>query len=235
MSRRAELAANLAALDRRLAAACALAGRDRAAVTLVAVSKTWPATDVATLAGLGVRDFGENRDQEAAPKTAAVAELLGGRAVRWHFVGQLQTNKCRSVARYADVVHSVDRQRLLPALSAAAARAGRTVDILIQVRLDDDPARGGVSPADLPRLADAAAHAEHLRLRGVMAVAPLDGDPAAAFADLAAAAERLRRTHPDADWISAGMTGDLEPAIAAGSTHVRVGTALFGGRPPVVG
>ena len=227
MTRPDDLAANLAAVEQRVAAACASAGRDRSEVTLVAISKTWPAADVAALRDLGVRDFGENRDQEAAPKAAAVPD------VRWHFVGAVQTNKARSVASYADVVHSVDRPGLVTALSAGAVRTGRVVDALVQVSLDGAPGRGGASPADVPQLADAVAAAAGLRLAGVMAVAPLDGDPAEAFARLAEVAAELRTQHHQAVTVSAGMSGDLEQAVAAGANALRVGTALFGHRPPV--
>ena len=222
----AQLAEALAALEQRLARACAAAGRDREELTLVAVSKTHPAGDVATLRGLGVRDFGENRDQEAREKAAAVPD------VRWHFVGAVQTNKARSVARYAHVVHSVDRAALVQALAVGAGRAERELDVLLQVSLDGDPARGGAPPDEVPRLADQVAAAQRLRLAGVMAVAPRDADPARAFAALAEVAARLRADHPAATAVSAGMTGDLEQAIACGATHVRVGTALFGRRPP---
>jgi pyridoxal phosphate enzyme (YggS family) len=225
-ARAAELTAALAALEQRIAAACAAAGRPRAAVTLVAVTKTHPASDVAVLRDLGVRDVGENRDQEAKQKAAAVP------GVRWHFVGGLQTNKARSVARYADVVHSVDRGALVDALSAGAERAGREVEVLLQVSLDGDPDRGGALPADIPRLAEQVAAAPALHLAGVMAVAPLGADPGRAFARLAQISARLRASHTEAGAISAGMTGDLEQAIAAGATHVRVGTALLGRRPP---
>lgn len=218
----------LAAVEARISAACAEAGRPRAAVTLIAVGKTRPATDLRRLAGLGVSDFGENRDQEAAPKAATLADL----SLRWHFVGRLQTNKCRSVARYAAVVHSVDRPDLVGALGTAARRAGRPLTALVQVSLDGDPGRGGALPADIPRLADAIVAEDGLELGGVMGIAPLGGDPVAAFAKLAEVADRVRSAYPQAAAISAGMTDDLEPAIAAGATYVRVGTALFGRRPP---
>jgi pyridoxal phosphate enzyme (YggS family) len=224
--RRAELAAALAALEQRLQRACAAARRDRSQVTLVAVSKTHPADDVRVLRDLGVRDFGENRDQEARVKAGAVD------GVRWHFVGALQTNKARSVATYADLVHSVDRRPLVDALSTGARRAGRELDVLLQVSIDGDPARGGAVPKDVPTLADAVGAAPGLRLRGVMAVAPLGADPDRAFGELADIVARLRADHPGASEISAGMTGDLEQAIAHGATFVRVGTALFGRRPP---
>ena len=228
--RAAVLAAGLAAVEQRVAAACAAAGRARDDVRLVAVSKTWPASDVEAVAGLGVLDVGEARDQEAAPKAQALAHL----PLRWHFLGQLQTNKARSVASYAAVVHSVDRTRLVGALSDGAQRAGREVRVLLQVSLDGDPDRGGVLPADAPALADAVAGAPGLVLGGVMAVAPRGADPRAAFDALVALGAGLRRDRPGALDVSAGMSGDLEQAVAAGATLLRVGTALFGHRPPLL-
>lgn len=225
-----ELAANLTSVRRRIETACAAAGRDAADVTMIAVTKTFPASDVRLLAELGVTDIGENRDQEAAPKAAACADLT----LTWHFVGQLQTNKARSVVTYADVVHSVDRPRLVTALSAAATRAGRVPRCLVQVALDDDSARGGARTGDVPALAAQIAAADGLELGGVMAVAPLGADPGAAFAVLADVAAELRAEYPAATIISAGMSGDLEQAITCGATHVRVGTALLGGRRAIV-
>jgi pyridoxal phosphate enzyme (YggS family) len=224
VNRVAELAANLAALEDRVAAACAAAGRVRGEVAVVAVSKTWPVADIAALRDLGVRDFGENRDAEAAGKAA---QLDG---VRWHFVGAVQTNKARSVASYADVVHSVDRSGLVTALAAGAERAGRVVDVLIQVSLDADPGRGGAPPAAVATLAEQVARVAGLRLVGVMAVAPRGADPGEAFARLAVVASDVRRDHPGATLVSAGMSGDLEAAVTAGANVLRVGTALFGHR-----
>lgn len=227
-----ELAANLAAVRRRVAAACAAAGRDPAELTTVVVTKTFPVSDVRALAALGVRDVGENRDQEARAKVAACAR--GPEAgLRWHFVGRLQTNKAGSVAGYADVVHSIDRGRLVAALSRAAGACGRTIDALVQVSLDGDVSRGGVLPDELAGLADAVAGADGLRLRGVMAVAPLGEDPRRAFERLAGLAARLVSQHPQATWVSAGMSGDLEAAVACGATHLRVGGAVLGSRPPL--
>jgi pyridoxal phosphate enzyme (YggS family) len=228
-----ELACRLAAVEERIAAACAQAGRDRAELTLVVVTKTFPASDVRALAGLGVVDVGESRDQEAAPKAEACADL----DLRWHFVGRLQTNKAASVARYADWVHSVDRERLVVALTKGAAHAGRRLEVLLQVCLDTDPAeagrRGGARPSDVPRLADAVAAADGLHLAGVMAVAPREGDPREAFERLAEISSRLRAAHPEAVAVSAGMSGDLEAAVACGATHLRVGSAVLGSRPPL--
>ena len=231
--REQELAANLADVRRRLADACAHARRDPAEVTLVAVTKTWPAQDVVRLARLGVTDVGENRDQEAAPKAEAVQET--GTRVRWHFVGQLQRNKARSVAGYADLVHSVDSVRLAEALGRAALdRRDTPLDVLIQVSVDGDPDRGGVVPAELDALAAAVAGDAGLVLKGVMTVAPLEWEPARAFAVLAELAGRVRSDHPGATFISAGMSGDVEEAIDYGATHVRVGSALLGNRPSLM-
>lgn len=231
-ARRAELSANLAALTERIAAACAAAGRAPGEVTLVAITKTFPASDVRLLYELGVRDVGENRDQEAAPKAAECAGL--GPDLTWHFVGQLQTNKCASVVRYASVVHSVDRLRLVHALGGHARKAGRVITCLVQVSLDTGPGRGGAAPAQVPEVAAAVAAEEGLLLGGVMAVAPLGIPASEAFAPLPEIAAMVREIRPEAVMISAGMSGDLEEAIAAGATHVRVGTALLGGRPAFV-
>ncbi|MEU5913848.1 YggS family pyridoxal phosphate-dependent enzyme [Micromonospora sp. NPDC047527] len=233
--RRAELAAGLAQVRARIADACADAGRDRAEVTMIAVTKTYPADDVLALAGLGVTDMGENRDQEAAGKAAEVA--AAGVSPRWHFIGQLQRNKARSVVRYADVVHSVDSARLARALASAAADRERPLDALVQVSIDGDPARGGALPGSddpgvgLEAVAEAVADAPALRLAGLMAVAPLGWQPERAFARLAEVAEAFRTVHPGATALSAGMSGDLEIAIRYGATHVRVGSALLGMRP----
>lgn len=232
-ARRDEIADALRVVRARIDDACSAIGRDPDGVTLVAVTKTFPASDVRVLADLGVTDIAENRDQEARAKHAECAEL----PLRWHFVGQLQRNKVRSVASYADVVHSVDRLSLVTALSTAATSSGREVTALVQIGLDagDDSERGGV-PADLALdLADAVALAPGLKLGGVMAVAPLCGDVDAAFATLARAAERIRDQHPSAVIVSAGMSGDLEQAIHHGATHVRIGTALLGHRAAPVG
>ncbi|AXG77375.1 YggS family pyridoxal phosphate-dependent enzyme [Streptomyces paludis] len=233
--RRSELAANLAAVERRIADACAAAGRERSEVTLIVVTKTYPASDVWLLHELGVRQVAENRDQDAAPKAASCKDL----SLIWHFVGQLQTNKVRSVASYADVVQSVDRIKLVSALSAAAVRAEREPVCLIQVALDAESgergARGGVAPDGVEELAAAVAGSPGLRLGGLMTVAPLAGAfagrPEAAFERLREISSRLRADHPAATMVSAGMSADLENAVAAGATHVRVGTAVLGVRP----
>ena len=224
--RREELALRLAAVRERISAACDAAGRAAEEVTLIAVTKTFPASDVRLLSGLGVTDIGENRDAEAAPKAAQCADL----DLVWHFIGQLQTNKAASVARYATFVHSVDRLRLIRSLGAAARRAERVIQGLIEVSLDGDPARGGALADQVPGLAEALAAEPGLVLAGVMAIAPLTMEPAEAFARLLDSAAVVRAVRPAATVISAGMSGDLEAAIAAGATHVRIGTALLGDR-----
>jgi PLP dependent protein len=227
-ARQAELTTRLAEVRARIARAADAVGRPPTSITLVVVTKTWPASDVRLLASLGVRDVGENRDQEAAPKAAECADLAD---LRWHFIGQLQTNKAASVARYARAVHSVDRLRLVGALDRGAAAAGRNVGALVQVSLDLDTGRGGADIADVPSIADAIGASNHLELLGVMAVAPLNTDPAEAFDRLARVAVQLQSAHPSATWVSAGMSADLEAAVAAGATHVRVGSAVLGSRP----
>jgi pyridoxal phosphate enzyme (YggS family) len=226
----AELRAGLERVRAEIAAACTAAGRDPGEVTLVAVTKTFPVTDLRAVAGLGVTDLGENREHELTAKVPECADL----DVRWHFVGQLQSKKAKAVVRYADVVHSVDRPSLVDALSKASTAAGRTVRCLIQVSLSDDtgrPGRGGVEAAELDRMAEQVAAADGLELGGVMAVAPLGADPDRAFAELQQTAARLRAVHPGASWVSAGMSADLAQAIRHGATHVRIGRALLGHRP----
>ena len=222
---------NLRAVRARIDAAARASGRDPAEVALLAVSKTWPAADVRALAALGQRAFGENRAQELLAKAPEVGDL----DVRWHFVGQLQRNKAAAVARLGAVVHTVDRESLALALDRAGEQAGRPVDVLLQVDLGGaagaTAARGGAAPDDVRVLADLVDRSPGLRLRGLMAVAPRDEDPGPAFDRLAALADRVRADHPEAVELSAGMSGDLEDAIAAGATIVRVGTALFGDRP----
>lgn len=233
MSRRDELAAGLAAVRARVERACSAAGRDPEEIHLVAVTKFFPASDVDLLAELGVTAVGENRHQEAEEK---VAQLRRRGDVAVHFIGQLQTNKANAVARYADVVQSVDRLRLVEALQKGAHAAGRRLGVLVQVSLDEGEAHGGragAAPQDAPRVADAVAQAPDLDLLGVMAVAPLGADPAPAFARLQEVARGIQRSHPEATWISAGMSADLEAAIAHGATHLRVGTAILGSRPPL--
>ncbi|WP_380168550.1 YggS family pyridoxal phosphate-dependent enzyme [Jannaschia sp. R86511] len=212
----------------RVSDACAAVGRQPSLTTLVVVTKTYPASDVAALASLGVRDVGEAREQELRDKREQLPDL----ALRWHLVGRLQRNKARSVGRLADVVHSVDDVRLLLRLSEGAAEVGRELGCFVQVSLDGDPSRGGVTEADLLALAEQVAGTPSLRLLGVMAVAPRGADPDEAFARLRGLSARVAAEHPTATAVSAGMSGDLEAALRHGATHLRVGAAVLGSRPP---
>ncbi|WP_336646212.1 YggS family pyridoxal phosphate-dependent enzyme [Microbacterium sp. USHLN186] len=236
------LRARLSAIDERIADAARRAGRDPGEITRIVVTKFHPASLVRELHELGVRDVGENRQQEMSAKRAALRQAQGpehaqepeqGQPLRWHFIGQAQTNKAAAIRRDADVVHSVDRVKLADALHRAAETdQGRDpLDVLVQVNLSEDAGRGGSTVADAQALAEHVLSLPTLRLRGVMAVAPLDEQPAAAFARLAGVAERIRALDPAATWISAGMTGDFEEAIDAGATHLRIGSAITGPRP----
>ncbi|MCU1519628.1 MAG: YggS family pyridoxal phosphate-dependent enzyme [Arthrobacter sp.] len=232
--RLAQLRERLAAVRQRIDGAVAAARRQDAAPQLIVVTKFHPAEDVRRLASLGITDVGENRDQEAADKAAGLGDL----GLRWHFIGQLQSNKAKSVVKYASAVHSVDRPQLAEALAKAMAaeheRTGRgPLDCYIQVSLDDDADghRGGALPADVPVLAERLAGADGLRLAGVMAVAPLGADPVRAFEKLAGISARLTDVYPDATGISAGMSQDLEAAIRSGATHLRIGSDILGPRP----
>ncbi len=221
------LAESLASVDARIAEAVRASGRAPSEITRIVVTKFHPEHVISDLAALGVHDIGENRQQELTRKHDA----LGGLDVRWHFIGQAQTKKARAIRAAADVVHSVDRERIADALHRADP-SGDPLDVFLQINLTDDPARGGVDPAG------AAALAEHvlrecpsLTLRGVMAVAPLDEPPARAFERLASIAADVRSVAPEATAISAGMTGDFAEAIAHGATHLRIGSAITGPRP----
>ncbi len=235
--RTAAIAANLDDARAAIAAAARDAGRDPAEITLVAVTKTWPAQDVTRLFGLGVRDFGENKAQELTQKVND-CNLPADAAtpIRWHFVGQLQRNKAKLVAPHVAMVHSVDRAKLITALDTAMAAVDReSLRCLIQINLDEQrvPGRAGVLPAEAAALADQVAAADHLEIAGVMGVAPhtdsLD-DTKRAFDRLWRASQQIADQHPAATVISAGMSGDFAPAIAAGATHVRLGAVLLGER-----
>ncbi len=231
MSRGEELSAALDVVRGRIRSACHTARRDESEVSLVVVTKFFPASDVRLLADLGVTDVGENRHQEAEAKSAECAAL----GLRWHFIGGLQSNKAAAVAAYADVVESLDRIKLVAPLSRGADARGGTLDVLLQVSLDPPEARNrsGAAPADLADLAERVSGTDSLRLRGLMAVAPQHEDPADAFSRLATIRAELLVAHPDATVLSAGMSGDLESAIIHGATHVRVGSAVLGQRPTV--
>lgn len=206
-----------------IARACRAVGREAESTTLIVVTKFHPANLVRELAALGVSDVGENRHQEAQEKAAELTDLN----LNWHFIGQLQTKKAKQAARYAHAIHSIDRERLVDVL----AEGDRIIDAFVQVNMTDDPGRGGVDPAQLEHLAERVALAPALRLRGVMAVAPLEEAPARAFERLATYSDRVRAIVPTATDISAGMTHDFAEAIAAGATHLRIGSAITGKRP----
>jgi hypothetical protein len=220
------LAARLSAIDERIAGAARDAGRDPADISRIVVTKFHPASLVEELRALGVADVGENRQQELSAKQAQLSAL----DLRWHFIGQGQTNKAAAIRRSADVVHSVDRDRFADALHRAAVEDD-VLDVLVQINLTDDVGRGGVAPTEARALAEHVLTLPSLRLRGVMAVAPLDEEPASAFARLRTVADDVRTIEPSATWISAGMTGDFVEAIAAGATHLRIGSAITGPRP----
>lgn len=231
--RRDEIAANLAAVEQRIAAACAEAGCSRDEITLIVVTKTYPASDVVLLASLGVTDVGENRHPEAGDKYDEVGQesKLRWPKLRWHFVGGLQTNKANAVTRYADVIHSVDRIKLVNAIERGAAAAGREVTCFVQIGLSHDAGRSGAPAGEALSIAEAIAGSQHLVLGGVMAVAPLGEDPQSAFDELRGVAEAVRAKYPQASAISAGMSGDLEEAVRAGATHLRIGRSVLGERP----
>jgi PLP dependent protein len=224
-----ELAERLAAVRAEIADAARAAGRDPETLTTVVVTKFHPASLVRELHALGVRDVGENRHQEAMAKASELADLDG---LVWHFVGQLQSNKARQVRRYARIVHSVDRPALVDALARRDGDAASDiVEVFLQLNLSEDPGRGGIALSGLEALAEHALAAPGLRVRGVMAVAPLGEEPRAAFARVRAASDRLRALSPAASDISAGMSGDFRAAILEGATHLRIGTAITGSRP----
>lgn len=228
MDRKQELQANLQDVERDISQACIAANRNREDVTLIAVTKTWPASDVDLLAELGVSNVGENRDQEAKPKHDEVQ----AKNLIWHAIGQLQTNKAKSVAAWADVVHSVDRVDLVTALTKAVANRETPLGVLIQANLDPVPTenRGGALPDEIMDLADLISSSSGLKLQGVMGVAPLGGDDDMAFARLQEFANLIQAKFPEANWISAGMSGDFATALKYGATHLRIGSSILGKR-----
>lgn len=229
----------------RITAACASAGRDREGITLVVVTKFHPVDLVENLYQLGHRDFGENRDQEAAPKAAALAQLLAARpesnGANWHFVGQLQSNKVKSVISYASTIHSLDRDSLLQSLASQTLKraqqaqleglsAPKPIDVFIELNLTSDAARGGIQPTEVSEFAHSVLQVEGLNLLGVMGVAGLGVEPSYDFERIAKVSQILQTIKPEAKFISAGMSADFESAINFGATHLRVGTAITGER-----
>jgi len=227
-----DLADRLSAVSARIDSKLQAVGRSRDEITLVVVTKNHPVDLSLELYGLGCRDFGENRDQEAGPKASELRVLLGDQPQpSWHFVGQLQSNKAKRVAEYADVVHSVDRFSLLEALIKASEDREKPLDVFLQVNLTDDENRGGVQPAELEAFAESVLSTNGLRLLGVMAVASLEGQEERDFNLIRVLSKRLEAMSEDAKFISAGMSGDFELALEYGATHLRIGTAITGNRP----
>jgi len=219
----AQLADRWADVTARIADAARAAGRAPDDITTIVVTKFHPASLIRQLVQLGATNIGESRHQDAAPKAAELA----GEPLIWHFVGQLQSNKARAVSDYCSVIHSVDRTSLVDALQ----RAQKPLDVFLELDLSGQPGRGGAQPHELDALAERVLNTDTLRLRGLMAVAPLGAEPRGAFAQLRSYSERLRTLAPEASDISAGMSGDFVDAIAEGATHLRIGTAITGERP----
>ena len=230
-NRLSEIQSNLGIIQTRIKNACSAAGRDISEITLIAVTKTYPASDVDLLKQLGIENVGENRDQEASSKKSEVKNEF-----KWHFIGQLQSNKAKSVVNYADLIHSVDRWSLAKEIQKSAQGINKVQPVLIQVDLvqsGPDPTRGGICPAELSELAASISQASHLELKGLMSVAPLGEKPELAFARLKDLRASFLKEHPQAQILSAGMSEDLEAAILHGATHLRIGSALLGERPKI--
>jgi pyridoxal phosphate enzyme (YggS family) len=230
-NRLSEIQSNLEIIQSRIESACTVAGRDISEITLIAVTKTYPASDVDLLIQLGIENVGENRDQEASAKKLEVKSEF-----KWHFIGQLQSNKAKSVVNYADLIHSVDRWSLAKEIQKSAQGKDKVQQVLIQVDLDQsgpDPTRGGIWPAELRELAQLINQASHLELKGLMSVAPLGEKPELAFARLKEIRVDFLKENPGAQILSAGMSDDLESAILHGATHLRIGSALLGERPKI--
>jgi PLP dependent protein len=225
-----ELAQRYNQIVEQVASAAKAHGRSASEITLVVVTKNHPPQLVFDLLSLGARDFGENRDQEAAPKAKEVLEQ-SSEAMRWHFIGQLQTNKVRSVLDYADLIHSLDRESLLTELQKRTAERAKPLGVFIQVNLTEDPERGGVGVNDLEAFASKVLSSQGLRLEGLMGVGGLDKDPAVEFERLAGLSSKLQALAPEARGLSMGMSSDFEVAIGYGATHLRIGTAITGKRP----
>ena len=230
-NRLTELKENYEVIQERINKACQKAGRQASEITLIAVTKTYPAIDVDLLQQLGIENVGENKDQEASAKKLEVKEQF-----KWHFIGQLQSNKAKSVVNYADLIHSVDRISLVKELQKGAASINKQQEVLIQVDLDQrgpDPSRGGIWPAELLDLAGLISQSSHLQLMGLMSVAPLGEEPGPAFERLSLIRADFLKFHPQAKILSAGMSEDLEEAVLFGATHLRIGSALLGERPKI--
>jgi pyridoxal phosphate enzyme (YggS family) len=225
-----DLQSRYQAIIDRMAAAATASSRDLDEVTLVVVTKNHPEQLVLDLLDLGARDFGENRDQDASPKAKIISDKTDQR-FDWHFIGQLQTNKVKSVLEYASFLHSLDRPSLLDELQKRTGERENPLKVFVQVNLTDDEARGGVSPADLDGFAERVLESPGLELVGLMGVGGLEVAPEAEFERLASLSQQIQRLAPAATGLSMGMSGDFEAAIAYGATHLRIGTAITGNRP----
>ena len=232
-----EISQKLAAVEREISIAVEKSNRQRAEITLIAVTKNFPVSDVVHLYDLGIRNFGENRDQEARAKVGEFKKYVEGdekhgEGAKWHFQGQLQRNKLRSIATWAGFIHSVDQNKYLPPLQQLSIELKKPISVLLQLSLDLPirPDRGGVAPEELIDLGEKVMELPGLNLQGLMAVAPLDVAPDLAFNALRTISGTFLKAFPDANWISAGMSGDFAAAIAAGATHIRVGSSILGSR-----
>jgi len=225
-----ELGARYQAILDRVAAAANASSRGLDEITLVVVTKNHPNQLVLDLLELGARDFGENRDQEAAPKAKDISSK-SEENFNWHFIGQLQSNKVKSVLEYASFLHSLDRPSLLDELQKRTAERANRLKVFVQVNLTEDPGRGGITPQDLPAFAERVIESPGLELVGLMGVGGLEVTPEAEFERLAALSEQIKQLAPGADQLSMGMSGDFEVAISYGATHLRIGTAITGKRP----
>jgi pyridoxal phosphate enzyme (YggS family) len=227
MSRKDQILSNLELVKERITSAAQAAGRSPSEITLIAVTKTFPVSDLEILYELGVRNFGENRDQEAAPKVGVLPA-----DITWHFQGGIQSNKLKSISNWASVIHSVDKFKYAQMISQFSV--GKTKEIFIQVSLDTLPqSREGVDPADLMQLAEQIMSLPNLEVKGLMAVAPLDQPTEQAFVRLQQIQQKFIQLYPAASSLSSGMSGDYELAISLGATHVRIGSSILGNRSPI--
>ena len=227
MSRKDQILSNLESVKEKISAAAQAAGRAPSEITLIAVTKTFPVSDLEILYELGVRNFGENRDQEAAPKVGVLPA-----DITWHFQGGIQSNKLKSISNWASVIHSVDKFKYAQMISQFSV--GKTKEIFIQVSLDSLPqSREGVDPADLMQLAEQIMSLPNLQVKGLMAVAPLDQPTEQAFVRLQQIQQKFIQLYPAASSLSSGMSGDYELAISLGATHVRIGSSILGNRSPI--
>jgi pyridoxal phosphate enzyme (YggS family) len=220
-TRKAEITRNLQEVKERINLAAQSIKRDPAEIELIVVTKTFPISDIEILRDLGELNFGENRDQEAGPKAQAIPAT-------WHFQGQIQSNKIKSICEWADVIHSISSEKEI----LKFAQSARKHQLFLQVSLDGQAGRGGASRSDLAQLADLVNESNNLELLGLMAVAPLGTEPEKAFADLAQINQGFKSQFPNSKYLSAGMSGDFEAAIKFGATHIRVGSSILGSRSP---